>query len=331
MGAIHNRIRRVSIKESFDNLPSGICFANRTGIIVLCNRQMHRFCRTLMGRDLQYLAELREALLKPQKSVTVLRAAPAVYLFPDGTVWQTAECTVTDESGSAYTQMQAMNVTDLYAKKAELEQENNLLAEANARAKALYAQLDQLVRERETLAMKVKVHDELGLALIASGKLLGQEKASLSDLRSAGRLWAEIACNLGIAEPSSPEGKPAADRALSDLLAAAAGIGVKIILNGELPQDDGVAYLFTVAMRECATNLVYHAGGDTLSVTLRETAHFREAVIENNGEAPDGPIREGGGLGSLRRQIEAAGGNMRIESSPVFRLKLSFPRKAGEK
>ena len=31
-----------SIKESFDQLPTAACFFDRTGGIVLCNRQMYR-------------------------------------------------------------------------------------------------------------------------------------------------------------------------------------------------------------------------------------------------------------------------------------------------
>lgn len=34
------RSLRRAIKESVDNFPSGICFADSNGVIVLCNRQM---------------------------------------------------------------------------------------------------------------------------------------------------------------------------------------------------------------------------------------------------------------------------------------------------
>ena len=37
--AMKRSLRR-AIKESVDNLPSGICFADSNGVIVLCNRQM---------------------------------------------------------------------------------------------------------------------------------------------------------------------------------------------------------------------------------------------------------------------------------------------------
>lgn len=33
---------RRTVKDAFDNLPSGICFFDSNGIAVLCNRQMDR-------------------------------------------------------------------------------------------------------------------------------------------------------------------------------------------------------------------------------------------------------------------------------------------------
>ena len=36
-------INHRSIKESFDNLPTGVCFFNQAGFPILCNASMHRF------------------------------------------------------------------------------------------------------------------------------------------------------------------------------------------------------------------------------------------------------------------------------------------------
>lgn len=44
------RSLRRAIKESADNLPSGICFADSNGVIILCNRQMHRLCHRSFGK-----------------------------------------------------------------------------------------------------------------------------------------------------------------------------------------------------------------------------------------------------------------------------------------
>lgn len=81
------RLGRSSVKEGFDNLPPAICFAGRSGAIMLCNRQMHRLCHVLMGMDLQHISELRRALDRPQPDVEVLDRAARIYRFPDRTLW----------------------------------------------------------------------------------------------------------------------------------------------------------------------------------------------------------------------------------------------------
>ena len=47
-------------------------------------------------------------------------------------------------------------------------------------------------------------------------------------------------------------------------------------------------------------------------------------VISNSGLPPKGPIAESGGLLALRRHVEAAGGRMKVQSAPVFRLTLTL-------
>ena len=180
------KLGRSSVKEGFDNLPSAICFAGGSGTIMLCNRQMYRLCHILMGMGLQHISELRHALNQPQPDVEVLDREARIYRFPDHTLWQFAETPITDMDGNHYTQVQAIDVTELHEKKAELEQDNQALAEANRRAQKLYAELDQIVREKETLAMKMRVHDDMGQCLLATRNLLLAKDATLEDFRSGG-------------------------------------------------------------------------------------------------------------------------------------------------
>ena len=49
-------------------------------------------------------------------------------------------------------------------------------------------------------------------------------------------------------------------------------------------------------------------------------------TITNNGAPPNGPIAESGGLLSLRRSVEEAGGTMTVQSVPAFSLTIFFPR-----
>lgn len=322
-----------SIKESFDNLPSGICFADQHGVIILCNHQMYRLCYQLMGVDLQHIFELRDALSNPQPQITLLDHTGPVLHFPGGQIWEFRESTVTDRIGETYVQMQAFNLTELYQKRAELEQENLRLERVNQRAKRLYLQLDQTVREEETFAAKMSIHNRIGLHLLATYQALTQD-SPIPRLQQLGQLWKNEIDGLRFAKdlafPTTPVGtkqQKASDKALHQFIESAAGIGVKVMMTGNLPEDDEKAYLLVTAMRECATNTVRHAMGSEMMVVLSQTKDTISLEIANNGRQPKQAINEGGGLSDLRRRIEKVGGTMQIKSRPVYRLTVCLPRK----
>ena len=321
------RSLRRAIKESVDNLPSGICFADGNGVIILCNRQMHRLCHALMHRDLQCLDELCTALKAPADGVVPVDTGTCSLQFQDGTVWSFRKSEIADAAGKRCTQVQALDVTALYEKRVELETENAALQETNRRAKRLYAELDRTVREEETFAMKMRVHDDMGLCLLTARRAL-EENAPLAELQEAGKVWLRVLDRTlagGSAAGEQPE-QPSTGAALDELLSSAAGIGVRIHLEGQLPKDSANAYLLITAMRECATNVVRHAGGSKMTVRIWSDERGVTARVTNNGAPPQGDITEGGGLSGLRRRVESAGGSMRIESRPAFALTVTLPR-----
>ena len=320
------RIGRASIKESLDNLPSGICFADQSGLVILSNRQMYRLCYTLMGMDLQHISELLDALEKPQAGIQSVGADTNVYRFPDGKVWKFTQSSITDADGNAYTQVLAVDVTALYEKGDELEQENRRLEEVNARARNLYAQLDDIVREEENFAVKTHVHDEMGELLGLTRNMLTQRELPPERLKALGKRWEHIGDTLGAVGKQAGDAFDS-DKTLAELTEGIAGIGVALHVRGEFPQKSGAAYLLTAAVRECAINTVRHAKGSEMTVELTKTPHALTASITNDGLAPAGEVIEGGGLSALRRRIEGTGGSMQVESTPRFRLVITLPGK----
>lgn len=320
------RIGRASIKESLDNLPSGICFADQSGLVILSNRQMYRLCYTLMGVDLQHISELLDALEKPQAGIQSVGADTNVYRFPEGKVWKFTQSSITDADGNAYTQVLAVDVTALYEKEDELQQENRRLEEVNARARNLYAQLDNIVREEENFAVKTHVHDEMGELLGLTRNMLTQRELPPERLKALGKRWEHIGDTLGAFGKQDGDAFDS-DKTLAELTEGIAGIGVALHVRGEFPQKSGAAYLLTAAVRECAINTVRHAKGSEMTVELTKTPHALTASITNDGLAPAGEVIEGGGLSALRRRIEGTGGSMQVESTPRFRLVITLPGK----
>lgn len=320
------RIGRASIKESLDNLPSGICFADQSGLVILSNRQMYRLCYTLMGVDLQHISELLDALEKPQAGIQSVGADTNVYRFPEGKVWKFTQSSITDADGNAYTQVLAVDVTALYEKEDELQQENRRLEEVNARARNLYAQLDNIVREEENFAVKTHVHDEMGELLGLTRNMLTQRELPPERLKALGKRWEHIGDTLGAVGKQDGDAFDS-DKTLAELTEGIAGIGVALHVRGEFPKKSGAAYLLTAAVRECAINTVRHAKGREMTVELTKTPHALTASITNDGLAPAGEVIEGGGLSALRRRIEGTGGSMQVESTPRFRLVITLPGK----
>ena len=320
------RIGRASIKESLDNLPSGICFADQSGLVILSNKQMYRLCYTLMGMDLQHISELLDALEKPQAGIRSVGADTNDYRFPEGKVWKFTQSSITDADGNAYTQVLAVDITALYEKGDELEQENRRLEEVNARARNLYAQLDNIVREEENFAVKTHVHDEMGELLGLTRNMLTQRELPPERLKALGKRWEHIGETLGAGGKQAGDAFDS-DKTLAELTEGIAGIGVALHVRGEFPQKSGAAYLLTAAVRECAINTVRHAKGSEMTVELTKTPHSLIAAITNDGLAPAGKVVEGGGLSALRRRIEGAGGSMQVESTPRFRLVITLPGK----
>ena len=90
-----------AIKESFDRLPTGVCFFDRTGSIVLCNRQMYQLSRYLLDSDMQYLGEVPEARSAPGGGIVRIPDIDNTYRFPDKTVWRFEKTEVTDRYGAS--------------------------------------------------------------------------------------------------------------------------------------------------------------------------------------------------------------------------------------
>ena len=95
---------------------------------------------------------------------------------------------------------------------------------------------------------------------------------------------------------------------------------ISFLQTGELPKQERVAYLLTCAVRECVTNAVRYAEATELYVGFSETEAEASVTISNNGKIPESEIVEGGGLSTLRRRVERAGGVMTVQSLPNFKL-----------
>ena len=315
------RITRASIKEGMDDLPVAGCYFTPRGTVKLCNRQMYRLYRAMTGRDLQTLSELHAALAQCADR-GIGRTRDGGYVFPDGGVWYyTERQTVAD--GVAYTESVFTNGTALFAANDELERDNLELLRVNGKLQRMYARAEDRVREREYLAFKMKIHDDIGQSL----SVLRQTLQSGAPTEETDRQIKKLSLAAGTLVYAR---RAESDDPYDTLLAEAAELGVDIRLDGMLPIEPGIYDLVVQAVRECLTNCVRHAHGTVVSVRITDIPGGYTVAITNDGEKPHGPIREGGGLSALRQRIENAGGEMSISHYPEFVLRFTLMREEME-
>lgn len=303
-----------AIKESFDRLPTGVCFFDRTGSIVLCNRRMYQLSRFLLDSDMQHLGEVQEALSAPARGIVRIPDIDNTYRFPDKTVWRFEKTEVTDRYGVSYIQLTAADVTDLQRALVQLTVDSKKLQEDAEKLKQLSDNAGALAREKELLDAKSAMHDGLAACITLTKQYITGEFDGM-DAGVVCREWEKvIAFRDTIRLPARKK-----------LLDSAKASGVTVRIRGQEPTD-GEAELLYTAMQVCLNNAIQYAKATEISANIWENEGSYTVVIRNNGKPPEKEITEGGGLTNLRHRIENSGGKMTVQSLPRFSLAIEIPK-----
>jgi signal transduction histidine kinase len=320
----HFRLAHISahsIKEAMDNLPSGICCYAEDGRIVLINFAMQNLCRKTTGQALISGTEFSERLRSGSLSEgarTVTLNGELIVILADGTAWKINNEPMMLERQPIH-MMTASDITDAYRKTEHLQDMQSRLLELNGHLNRVNQQIVQLTAEQETLKAKARIHDELGSNLLSIRRFLGnggsqEEKSALIERLRLGVTF--LKAERAVAERDEYE----------LMLETAERLGVKVTVSGTLPPKEPAKHVVATAIHECFTNTLRHAHGDALYLDVTENDTEVTVVFTNNGEQPDGPVHESGGLATLHALAGRAGGTMEIRTSPRFSLTLTLPK-----
>ena len=308
------KLRVNAIKESFDQLPTAVCFFDNLGGIVLCNRQMYRLSQYLFQSDMQYLGEVKIALASPPDGVVRLSDMEDTYRFPDKTVWQFEWTKVTDRYGEVYTQLTAADITELHRALVQLADDNRKLDEDAKKLRELSENVEAVAKEKELLAAKSAMHDSLAASITVTKQYLAGDLGEVD----AGMVLQEWEKSIAFREAALLSAK-------EKLFHDAKSSGVMVQMKGEEPKGSA-ADLMYVAMQVCLNNAIQYAQATELEINIWNNADNYTVMIGNNGKQPEQTIMEGGGLTNLRHRIEAAGGTMNVQSLPKYSLIIDIPK-----
>ena len=255
--------------------------------------------------------------------VVSMSSEDSVFCFPNGKIWMFQEYLLKDPALEGYKQAIAIDVSEFYYNNEKIKANNERLQSLNRKLEEMYEKIGERIREQEILAMKMQVHDNLGRSLLTIRRIL-ENKENMSHMNKQLDVLKEqvyILTNMtveNLEDLYQNTGKHARE------------LGIEIHLEGEGPKNSTYRLLLDRVIRECVTNCARHAHGSEVNVSIEEDPEAYNIRITNNGELPKPKAREGGGLSSLRRALEAEGCTMVTVFEPAFCLMMRMPKRQSE-
>ncbi len=334
------------IKKAIDSYPGGICFSALDGRVILVNEKMNQLMLELTGHTIlnakvawEELAnfssngkaeKLNQSWLpKDSDNENGSTHQQLFFRFSDSSVWR-FELRFLEPNT---VQIEAAEITELYRLSEELYENTIRLQEMQKRQKTLLDSIVEVNLNKEILAAKMHIHDELGHCLLATTKAITEDSlaenadvlrkswnSTIHDFSNISTVW--------MAPDSSLQ---------SELMQVAELIGCKVIFHGKQPKSRKALQLLYAAIREALTNAVRHADATELTVKIEQRKECYHIEISNNGNVSVSSITEGNGLSALRQRLEQEGASLKVlcENSVSLIVDIPFdfdePQKGGRK
>lgn len=311
-----NNITPSSVKESLDQLETGLCFAQPSGLVILTNYRMNELSHTLFDTALQNANLFWEALASGEPANGTVRIASGdhpEFRLTDGTFWSFRR-----EPLRGVIQITAADTTRQHQLVDELQDKHRDLEAMNTRIRSYGDKVDEYIIARERLETRVNLHSYLGQALLMTRHYLQYESGNPQRIID---IWQRNIDVLRMeAEPQQETDT------LASLKNAAKAIGMQVHMHGQLPESGQIRKLIASMGAEALTNAVRHAGADHLYVRIRQDQGSYQVTICDNGQSNARRIREGVGLGTLRTRLEQNGARMQTVCENGVKLILTLPK-----
>lgn len=316
----HHSLSYWSVNEAVNDVPCGVCFSDSLGRIVLCNTKMQELSRIMTGSYLQDYEALRKAMDGESTAEGLCRLSGDgnVFYFPDNSVWMFQEYRLQEPDCAGYLQTVAVNVSEIYYNGEKIRANNEKLEILNHKLEEMYEKIGDKIREQETLAMKMQVHDNFGRSLLSIRRILERKEDQDKMDKQLSTLKHLVYILTGSAVESM-------ETLYEDTIKHAEELGISVEISGSFPLHPSYRLLADRAIRECVTNCARHAHGSTVWVKIDKSANEYNIRITNDGDAPDKNAEEGGGLSALRKAAESGKCRMQVSFSPEFCLVLKMP------
>lgn len=317
---IRTHLSSLSIKNAIDTLRTGVMFCEQNGFGLLTNTQMQKqmlaVCGQVQRNGRKFHALISSGEINPDCKKTELEGQ-TVILLPDSSAWifTLAELPI---GGKTYVQLTATDISERWALTAELQAQSDDLSHRQVELNEAINNLYAYTREKETQRAKTRTHDLMSERIALFQQSILQEQAPDQALLRA------LSQGL-LAELKATESGLLPSEELEITKKTYAAIGVEILLDGNLPEDNEKARLTADIIRESVNNAVRHGFATQVNVQITALGSGFHVVITDNGRSATGAIQEGSGITGMRRRLMKWGGELTVSSAPRFTLAVTIP------
>ncbi|ACV22943.1 sensory histidine kinase UhpB [Slackia heliotrinireducens] len=317
---VRSKVTRLSVVEAVRKLPEGVLCATKNGQVLLMNDAM-RSCFADLGRraDLAstvglstWLEERGESTVSNEDGST-----GTIILGGSGRAWMF----VADEVKLAHglcDRVIAFDVTGSYQLNLQIKEMNARLAETAASLHDSVENLQLAAENEAVLIMKSRVHDVIGQRLSILHRSLEDGNISDETVEQLQPLLSGILDDL-----ASSDNEPETD--LNAIVSSFSLAGVEVNVAGSLPDDKALAAVLVDALREAATNAVFHGQAHRVDANIECRKDEVRMTVTNDGESLVGDFRIGGGIGGMRRAVGSLGGTVQVVPRPRFTVLVEMP------
>ena len=289
------KLNNFSIKNLVDSSDIGILVLKGKKKI-LTNSTMSNILNEVCIKD-NYIKNIIKNSIEQMSGNYILKADEKFYLF----------CISKNE-------IIAFDVTEEYKLQNELNKQNEKIMQNNKELIDTIENIEKYEKEKNLLELKNKYHDLLGQNLSILQQYLNRSDISKENFEEIKYMIKEMFIDI--------EDTKKASKKLEELIKIHEKNGMKIIVNGNLPEDNKKAKVFFEIIREAITNAIKHASSTEVYVKIENTSDNIKMTITNNGKKPKVEIVEGEGIKGMRRKVAILGGSIEILTIPEFSINI---------
>lgn len=321
VGYHRRKINRSSIQTAINELDCGLMYSVPKGTITLMNRCMERLAMEMFDEypydGNEFWTNIISLNYNSQCRRIDFTQWPA-FLFTNGEVWSFQKQLINDNDRS-YMEIIAKNMTDLYKKRKDAENETNKLKTLQDKLSRVLKNISEAGNEEELLNYKIRIHDQLGNAIVRTRKTLRDGDYGKENVEGILNVWENT---VRAFEQNALEATALEQGSMEEVYEQAGSLGIRLEVRGKFPENIPVCVR---AVREAMYNSVRHAFANEVIVESYLAGDGYHIKIYDDGNIHIDKIKEGGGLSSLRQAIEEEGGELSISIEEGIVLDIFWP------